>query len=86
MKLGPVTKIGKRNTETLKKMAMTSCRQILTSLPFFRVEANLKKSGNRIPNAWSVKLTFSLTTTFYLTKTEKRTKKSLTQHSYCGFE
>ena len=32
----------------------------------------------------SVKLTFSLTVTLYLTKTENRTKKSLTQLShYC---
>ena len=27
VKLGPVTKLDKRNTTTLKKMTMTSCRQ-----------------------------------------------------------
>ena len=32
------------------------------------------------------KLTFSLTVTFYLTKSENRTKKSLTQLSLCCFE
>ena len=41
--------------------------------------ANLEQSRNLIPDAQSVKLTFSLTITFYLIKTENRTKKSLTQ-------
>ena len=40
---------------------------------------NLEQSGSRVPDAWSVKLTFSLIATFYLTKTGNRTKKSLTQ-------
>ena len=39
--------------------------------------ADLEQSGSRIPNAQSVKLTFSLTVTFRLTETENRTKKSL---------
>ena len=65
MKLGPATKLYKR----------TPCRQIVTSLLFSRFVANLEQSGSRIPDAWSVKLTFSLIVTFYLTKTENRTKK-----------
>ena len=32
-----------------------SCQQIIMSM------ANLEQSGSRIPDAWSVKLTFSLT-------------------------
>ena len=40
--------------------------------------ANLEQSGNRIPDAWSLLLTFSLILIFYLTKTEGRTKISLT--------
>ena len=40
--------------------------------------ANLEQSGSRIPDAWSLVLTFSLILNFYLTKTENRTKKSLT--------
>ena len=32
---------------------------------------------SRIPDAWSIKLTFSLTITFYLIKTESRAKKVL---------
>ena len=40
--------------------------------------ANLKPSESRIPDAKSVKLTFLLVLTFYLTKTQNRTKKPLT--------
>ena len=45
-----------------------------------------EQSRSRIPGAWSVVLTFSLKATFYLTKTENRTKKSLAQLSYYCFE
>ena len=38
------------------------------------MSANLEQSGSQIPDSWSVKLTFSLTLTFYFTKTENRTK------------
>ena len=40
----------------------------------------------RKPNAWSVKLMFSLKVTFYLTKTESRTEKPLIQLPYYCFE
>ena len=43
----------------------------------FQNMVNLEQSRSRIPDSWSVKLTYSLRVTFYLTKTEKRTKKSL---------
>ena len=39
--------------------------------------ANLEQSRSRIVNVQYVKLTFSLTVTFYLTKTEKRAKVSI---------
>ena len=42
--------------------------------------------GSQIPDALSVKLIFSLTMTFYLTKIENRTKTSLTQLSKYCFE
>ena len=58
---------------------MTPCRQIMTSLTFFRLMANLEELGSCIPGAWSVKFTFLLIVTFYLTKTESRTEKSLKQ-------
>ena len=62
-----------------KKLTMKSCRKIVTSLSFFQFMAKLKPSGSRIPDAQSEKLRFLLIATFYLTKTERRTKKSITQ-------
>ena len=86
MKLGPVTKLDKRNKTAPKKMVMTSCQQMMRSLSFFQFMANLEQSGSPIPVAQSVKLTFLLKVTFHLTKTENRAKKSLTQLSHCCFE
>ena len=54
MRLGPVTKLDKRNKTTSKKLTMTSCRQIVMSFSIYG------QFGSRIPVAWSVKLTFSL--------------------------
>ena len=71
MKLGRVTKLDKKNKTTSKNF--------LTSLQFFQFMANLEHSGSRISDAYSVKLMFPLTVTFYLPKTENRTKKSLTR-------
>ena len=51
---------------------MALCWKIVTSLSFFQFMAKAW------PDAWSVKPTFSFKVTFYLTKTENRTKKSLT--------
>ena len=81
MKLGPVTKLDKGNTSQ-KKLAMFSCQQIVTSLSFFPFVANLQPSRSQIPDAWSIKFTFSLIATFYLTEPENRTKKALTQLVY----
>ena len=58
----------------------------MTSLLFFRFMISLERFGSQIPHAWSVTLKFSLTVTFYLTKTENRTKKSLTYLSHYCFE
>ena len=41
--------------------------------------ANLEQFENRIPDAWSVKLTLLLKITFYPTKSENRARKFLTQ-------
>ena len=86
MKLGPVTKLDKRNKTTSKKLTLTSCRKIVTSLSFFGFLANLEQSGGRIPDTESAKVMFSVIVTFCLTKTENRTKKSLTQLSHYCFE
>ena len=86
IKLGPVTKLDKRNAATSKKIEadiiLTNCGVIV----FFQFMANLHPSGTRILDAWSQKLTFSLTLTFRHIKTENRLKKFLTQLSYYSFE
>ena len=74
MRLEPVTKLDKKNTATSKKLMMTSFRQIVTSLSFFRFMADLEQSGSRITEAWFVKVIFSSIVTFYLAKTENRSK------------
>ena len=47
---------------------------------FLESMANLYRSRIRIPDVLYVKRTFSLIVTFYLSKSESRTKKSLTNH------
>ena len=84
MKLRPVTKLEKRNKTTSKKIDLTSYRKIVTPLSFFGILPNLEQSGGRIPDTESAEVMFSVIVTFRLTKTENRTKKSLTQLSdYC---
>ena len=56
MKVGPVTKLNKQDTATLKKKIMTSCQQLVTSLSIFQFIGNLDQLGR-----WYLKLTFSLT-------------------------
>ena len=87
MKLRPITKLDKKNKTTPKKnLTIRLCRENVMSLSFFEFMANLEQLASRILEAQSLKLTFSLIVTFYLTKTENRTKKSLTQLSHCRFE
>ena len=86
MKLGPVTRPDKRNTATLKQIKddIMSANCNVNVFPQFL--ANLQPSGSRTPDILSIKLAFLKTITFYLTKPEHKTKKSLTQHSYYCFE
>ena len=73
MKLVPVAKLEKTNKQRQKNLTMTSCQQIFMSLPFFQFMANLEQSGRRNDKA------------FYLTETENRTKRSITQFlHYCS--
>ena len=51
MKLGPVTKIDKRNKTTSKIFAMTSCQKIKTPLSFFQLMFNLEQLESWIPDA-----------------------------------
>ena len=87
MKVGPVTKLDKRNKTTLKKfdddVMSENCDIIVI---FFLFLANLEQSGGWILNTVSADVMFSVTVTFCLTKPENRTKKSLTQLSYYCFE
>ena len=49
---------------------------------FFQFMVNLLPSGSQIMGAWFLKHTFPIKVTFCVTKTENRTKKSLTQFLY----
>ena len=86
MKLGAVTKVDRRNKITSKKLTMTSCQKIVRSLSFLGFLVNMEQSESRIPDTESAKVMFSVIVTFFLTKTENRTKKSLTQLSHYCFE
>ena len=79
MKLKSLTNFDKRNKTTQKNLTMASCQQNVMSLLFFRFMPNLAPFESWIPDAEFVKLTFSLRLTFYLTKTENRSEKSLGQ-------
>ena len=68
MKFGPVTKLDKQNTATLKKLTMMSFQQFGMSLSFFYFVTDLEQSRSRIPDVWSVKLTFPLKVIFILQK------------------
>ena len=65
---------------------LTSCQKIVTPFSFFEFLTNLEQSGGQIPDTESAKVMFSVIVTFCLTKTENRTKKSLTQLSNYYFE
>ena len=79
MKLESVTKLDKRNTATSKIFDDDDTSATWNVSVFFQFMVNLQPFGSRIPDAWSIKLTFSLTITFYPTKNENRTKTSLSQ-------
>ena len=51
MKLGPVTRLDKKNIKTSDKFDCdVSCPQIVTSTSFFQFLANLEQSGTRKMN------------------------------------
>ena len=88
VKLGPETKIYKRNETTSKSLDDDVMSENYDVIVIFSVYGQFgairnPDSGGRVCNA---KLMFSLIVIFYLTKTENRTKKSLTQVSQYWFE
>ena len=64
--------------------AVSANYDIITT--FFQITIDLEQRGSRIPDAWSMILQFSSIATFCITKSEERSKKSLTQVSCYGFE
>ena len=86
MKLWPVTKLDRKNKTTSKKFGddvMSGNYDVIVLFPIFgQFGAIWKPDSGRIV----CKTTFSLIVTFYLTKTETRTKKSLTQPSHSCLE
>ena len=86
MKLGPVTKLKRKTREHQKKLTMKPRCQIVTSLLFFGLTANLEQSGGQNPDAWCAKRTFSLKVTYCHTQIANRTKKSPAELSYYCFK
>ena len=86
MKLGPVTKLDKRNTATSKQFDDNVTSANCGAMVNFPIYDQFKYSGSGIPYTRSVKLSFSLIGTFYLTKAGNRTKTNQTQLSYNCFE
>ena len=71
MELGPITKRDKRNTAMWKKLdddIMSATYDVIVIFPIHGLI--WEQSGSWIPNAWSVKLTFSLIVSFCLKKLE----------------
>ena len=80
MKLGPVTKLYKRNTATSKKLDDDVLSANYDAIVIFRFMANLEKFRSRISDAWSAEIgkikevlvlkgTFSETTMFVYSST-----------------
>ena len=79
MKLGPVTKLDKRNKTTSKKID-------IDVIVIFRIFGQFGAVRRPDSGTESAKVMLLVIGTFCLTKTENRTKKSLTQLSRYCFE
>ena len=86
MKLGPVTKLDKKNKTTSKKLGndvmLKNC-DVIVIFPIYDQFGAIRKPDS---GCSFVKLTFSSTVTFHITRPANRTKKSLTQLSHFCFE
>ena len=85
MKRGPVTKTDKKNKTPSKSFHFGVISENCDVTVIFRI---FGKSGvvRRPDSGHRVNVMLSVTATFCLTKTENRTKKSLTQLSHYCFE
>ena len=81
MKSGPVSKIDKKYNGNENDVMSANCDIIVISQIYDQFGSFCKPNSGRM-----VLLAFSLKVTLNLTKTENRTKKSLTQLSYHCFE
>ena len=72
MKVGPITKLDKKNKTMSKKLTLTSCRKIVMSFLFFGFLANWSHPEARF-RTQSAKVMFSVIAAFCLTKAENRT-------------
>ena len=70
MKLRPITDIDKRNKVMLKKFDNDVMAANCDVIVIFPIYDQFRASGNCIPVGESVKLTFPLRITLYLTKSE----------------
>ena len=85
MKLGPVTKLDKRNKTTLKKKLgddLANCDVIVIFSIYDQFGAIRKPDSECIV----CKIYIFINSNLYLTKTENRTKKSLTHLTHYCFE
>ena len=85
MKLGPVAKLDKKIKTRTKKFSDDAMSSNCDVMSYDLFMTNSKQSGSRIADIYSVKLTFLLTLTLFLTKTKDRTNKSVTQLSHFSF-
>ena len=86
MKLGPVTKLDKRNTATLKNFDVDVMSSNCVIIVIFIIYGQ-PDGVNQNPDSERMDCkTYIFIKSFYLTKTENRTKKSLAQLSYYCYE
>ena len=88
MKLGLVTKLDKKNktkSKTFDDDVMSKNCDVIVIFRIFGQFGAVWRPDSR-HRAESAEVMFSVTVTFCLTKTENRTKKSLTQLSHYCFE
>ena len=82
MKLGPVIKIDKRDKAISNDVMKVNCDVIVIFLIYGQFLAIRKPDSGLIVS----KTYISLILTYYLTKTENKTKKSLAQFSHYCFD
>ena len=84
MKLGPVTKLDKRNTARSNKFdELSESCEVIVIFPIYSQSGAIRKPD---PRRINYKTYFSIIVTFYLTKAENIGKRFVTQLSYYCFE